>query len=332
MPAFLAMSWLIYRRSRAGGSRAMAAAAGGFAIPLLLLVPWLWSHPQMVNNLLDAQSRSTVEAFGHGQSFARVAHQMLTTYWSYFNPAFLFLTGGPSLNAATGQAGVFLLSVAVLLPIGIAAMFRSSRLDGIRWVLLLGLLVAPLPATLKGMPHVVQRTLTLLPFVLLISAWGAMALWQSPSRLARALAVALLAAMPLQFAFFYTDYLTGYRLRSAAAYDRTAFVETARVLIDAEAAGEVPYLYITAPLYDVSAKWRFYTTKEGRTDLLTRTRYFGGDLSSINQAPPGSLVVVEADNPRIDAGVAGGSWSVERTVVDVTQRPTLTVLRKTANP
>jgi hypothetical protein len=328
MPAFLALSWFILGRDRGVGWRPFAAALCGFLIPLLPLVPWLRSHPQMVDNLLEAQSMSALQAFGQGQPFARVAQQMLATYWSYFNPAFLFLTGGPSLNAATGQAGVFLLSIALLLPIGLAAMFRSPRRGGVHWVLLLGLLVTPIPATLKGMPHVVQRTMTVLPFVLLIASGGALALWQSPSRWARALVVALLAAMPLQFASFYADYLTGYRLRSASAYDRTAFVETARVLIDAESAGGVPTFYLTAPLYDVSAKWRFYVTKANRTDLLTRTRYFDGDISAIGQAPPGSLAVVEAENPRIDAAVAAGVWSVERRVADITQRPTLTVLRK----
>jgi 4-amino-4-deoxy-L-arabinose transferase-like glycosyltransferase len=323
MPALLAISGLVY-----GRSRPLAAAACGFVIPLLLLVPWLWSHPQMVSNLLEAQSMSTVERFGHGQSVARVIQQTLTTYWSYFSPAFLFLTGGPSLNAATGHAGVFLLSIAVLLPIGLAAIFRCSQLGAMRWVLLLGMLMTPIPATLKGMPHVAQRALTMLPFALLIAACGAFALWQSRSRLARAVVVALMAAMPVQFAFFYADYLTGYRLRSASAYDRTAFVETARVLLDAESSNRAPFVYLTAPLYDVSAKWRFYTTKAARTDLLTRTRYFDGDLSTISRAPPGSLAVVEADNPRIDVAMASGNWSVEKRVVDITGRPTLTVLKK----
>ena len=229
MPALLGISWLIYRRSRLGGSRPFIASVAGFVLALVPLVPWLWSHPQMVNNLLEAQSMSSVEAFGRGLPMARVLQRTVTMYWSYFNPAFLFLNGGASLNAATGQAGVFLLSIAALLPIGLVAMFRYpatgnrqtatggqtrsaswlAELADLRWVLLLGLLVTPIPPTLKGVPHVIQRTLTLLPFVVLIATCGAWALWQSPSRLGRALVVALLASMPVQFAFFYADYLTG---------------------------------------------------------------------------------------------------------------------------
>ncbi|MGH9385712.1 MAG: ArnT family glycosyltransferase [Vicinamibacterales bacterium] len=328
MPALFAFSWLIYRRSRIGARRPLAAAATGFAMPLLMLAPWLWSHPQMLDNLLASQSMSVVDTFGRGLPMAQVLQRTLTTYWSYFNPAFLFLTGGPSLSTATGQAGVFLLPVVVLLPVGLAMMFRAPQLGGMQWVLLLGLLVSPIPATLKGMPHVVQRTTTLLPFAVLIATCGAWALWHSSSRLARALLVLLLVALPIQFAFFYADYLTGYRLRSASAYDRTAFVETARVLLDVESAGGVPAIYLTAPLYDVSAKWRFYATKAHRADVLHRTRYFNGDLTAIGDAPSGSLVVVEPDNPRIDPAVSTGGWSIERRVTDLTGRPTLTVLRK----
>jgi Dolichyl-phosphate-mannose-protein mannosyltransferase len=341
MPAFLAISWLIYRRSRLGGSRPFIASVCGFAIPLVPLVPWLWSHPQMVRNLLEAQSMSAVEAFGHGQPIARVLQRTVTTYWSYFNPAFLFLNGGASLNASTGQAGVFLLSIAVLLPAGLFAMFRQTadgrqqtangRWTGIadlRWVLMLGLLVTPVPPTLKGMPHVIQRTLTLLPFVVLISACGASALWHSRSSLGRVVLLVLLALLPAQFAMFYADYLTEYRLRAASAYDRTAFVETARVLLDAESTSDVPYFYLTAPLYDVSAKWRFYVTKANRIDLLSRTRYFEGDLATIANAPPGSLAVVEPENPHIDAAVASGDWSIARKVADITSRETLTVMRR----
>jgi 4-amino-4-deoxy-L-arabinose transferase-like glycosyltransferase len=328
MPAFLLLSWLVYRRSPIGGARPLRAAAAGFAIPLLLLVPWLWSHPQMISNLLNAQSMSAVDTFGRGLSIAGVVQRTLTTYWSYFNPAFLFLTGGPSLNAATGQAGVFLLALAILLPLGIVFLSRFPEPGEMRWVLLIGLFIAPIPATLKGMPHVIQRALALLPFAILIASVGACGLWRSSSRVSRALAVVLLAAMPLQFIFFYADYLDGYRLRSTTAYDRTAFVESARVLIDTDLAVGVPHVYLTAPLYDVSAKWRFYATKADRTSLLTRTRYFDGNLSAIGEVPAGSLVVVEAENAGIDALLGSGNWSIERRVTDIAGRPTLTVLRK----
>ena len=82
-------------------------------------------------------------------------------------------------------------------------------------------------------------------------------------------------------------------------------------------------------MYDVSAKWRFYATKAQRTDLLPRTRYFDGDLSALGNAPPGSLAVVEAANPGIDAAVRSARWEIARAVVDVAGTPTLTVLKRT---
>jgi 4-amino-4-deoxy-L-arabinose transferase-like glycosyltransferase len=330
MPAFLAMSWLVYRH-QAAGSRAFLASVCGFAAPLAPLLPWLWTHPQMVTNLLEAQSMSAVEAFGRGLPFERVVQLMAATYWSYFNPAFLFLNGGASLNASTGVAGVFLLTVALLVPPGLVTMFRGSEWAGVRWVLLLGLLMAPIPPTLKGTPHVIQRTLTMLPFAIAFATAGVWYLWQAPSRYARVLLVLLLAALPLQFAVFYADYLTEYRVRSSSAYDRTAFVETARVLLDAESRGKVSRFYLTAPLYDVSAKWRFYATKAGRVDLLERTRYFDGRLDTIGDAPAGSLAVVEAANPGIDAAIASRQWAIAREVTDLAGTPTLTVLERSAS-
>src|SRR6185295_15096096 len=134
--------------------------------------------------------------------------------------------------------------------------------------------------------------------------------------------------LPVQFAFFYADYLAEYRVRSASAYDRTAFVETAQVLLDAESSEGVSRFYLTAPLYDVSAKWRFYVTKAGRVDLLERTRYFDGNLDTIGDAPAGSLAVVEAANPGVDAAIASRQWTIARAVTDLAGTPTLTVLEK----
>ena len=46
----------------------------------------------------------------------------LSAYWSHFDPAFLFLIGGPSMTTSTGRVGVFLLPLAVLLPLGVFAL------------------------------------------------------------------------------------------------------------------------------------------------------------------------------------------------------------------
>ncbi len=182
---------------------------------------------------------SAIDAYGRGRGLAAVVARNLSTYWSYFNPAFLFLTGGPSLNAATGQAGVFLLPLVVLLPVGIATLLMRADLGAMKWILLIGFFLAPLPPTLKGESHVIQRTLGMLPFAIAISTIGVWALWRVRSIVTRVMVVFLLIAMPVQFAFFYDDYLTDYRLRSASAYDRTAFVETANVLLNADSQSAV---------------------------------------------------------------------------------------------
>src|SRR4029453_10242898 len=72
MPAYLALSWFVYRQSRHGALRPFLWAAAGFALPVFLLIPWWWRHPLMFQNLLDAQSMSAVDAYGRGRGLAAV--------------------------------------------------------------------------------------------------------------------------------------------------------------------------------------------------------------------------------------------------------------------
>ena len=60
---------------------------------------------------------------------------------------------------------------------------------------------------------------------------------------ARALAIALIAVgVPLQFAVFYRDYFTHYKLRSAFYYDPAAFADVAAYLMADE---QAPLIYLS---------------------------------------------------------------------------------------
>jgi hypothetical protein len=50
-----------------------------------------------------------------------------------------------------------------------------------------------------------------------------------------------------------------------------AFRDVASELI--HSLDDAPQYYFTTDVDDASVKWRFYTTLEGRTDLLPRTKY-----------------------------------------------------------
>ena len=91
-----------------------------------------------------------------------------------------------------------------------------------------------MPATLVGERYAVQRELIVLPFVVLIATFGAMFLLRHSTRFARLAGVALLLAMPVQFAAFYYDYFNDYRIRSAFWFDPANFRGVAEFLLSAK--------------------------------------------------------------------------------------------------
>ena len=98
----------------------------------------------------------------------------------------------------------------------------------------------------------------------------------------------------MQFRYFDFDFFTHYKLRSAFYYDPVAFRDVAGELI--HALPDAPAYYFTTDVDDASVKWRFYTTLEGRTDLLSRTRYV--DRDDRPAAAPGSVLVTYDDTAR----------------------------------
>ena len=73
--------------------------------------------------------------------------ERVALYWDYFNPSYLFFSGGSDLMWATRRAGVFVLAVAVLLPCGIWSIWRRNPSIA-RTLLLVGFFFAPVPIVL----------------------------------------------------------------------------------------------------------------------------------------------------------------------------------------
>ena len=309
-PLFLLLTWVAQRQSARPWARLALAASLGFALPILPLGPWLWTHPRMLSDTLGRY---------HARPFLHFSYiqDTISVYWDYFNPAFLFITGGLSLTTATGRSGVFLVPLAILIPAGIYDLLKRRGMAATTTALLLGgLAMAPIPAALAGERYMVQRALVLIPFGALIAACGAALLWRQPGRTARFVVIACLAAMPLQFAYFQHDYFGRYRDRSAALFDPSNFRELAQFLISSDTTAHVPAVYLSRYLDDGSARWRFYLTTSHREDLLARTRYFDGDGLDLGDAPSGSLMEIYADEHKLADLVATGRWSAVKTVTD----------------
>jgi 4-amino-4-deoxy-L-arabinose transferase-like glycosyltransferase len=334
MPAYLAMTVISYVLAAKAPSRSGVMTSAAFALPVLLLLPWLWSHPEFADNVrrqdatADSANPTLLQvASVHGVQAA--IRRLTALYWDYFNPSFLFVFGGNSRNMSSGLAGVFPFAVALLLPAGVLALLRRPGRDWITWLLLLGVATAPIPAILKGTPAAIQRATALLPFVALVSAFGFGVMWDSRRRVLRWCAAGLVLAVVAQFAGFYGDYFSGYRWRSARSADATAFSEVAAALFAAVDRDATAVVYLTTPMHDASAKWRFYLTKHGRLDLLDRTRYFDGRVLALPDAAKGSLAVVPLEEVATAGVTESGTWELYRSIADLTGNPVVVIFRKT---
>jgi 4-amino-4-deoxy-L-arabinose transferase-like glycosyltransferase len=321
MPIFVVTSWLAYSLSGRDGLRAAVWTTIGFALPMLVAAPWIWMHPSMPR---DVFARYVT---GSGAAIRlSVVRDKIGEYWDYFDPTYLFLTGGVSLTTSTGRAGVLPAASVVLLPLGLYEILKSGSSPAIRLVLLVGLTASAVPATLFGERYMVQRELGVVPFAALVATCGAAFLLRQRSFIWRALAVFLIGATSLQFAMVYRDYLTHYQRRAAFWYDPVTMRNAVEPIISDDAAHAIPAVYLSRALDDGGPKWRFYVTKHHRADLLHRTRYFDepGELAA---APVGAVAILYA-NPRPEALLAEGRWVLTTVARDVDGRDASIVVRK----
>ena len=323
MPFLLAMSWLAFWRSGAGWPRAVLASGAGFAPAPIVLMVWLSYHPTVAPDTI--QRYRVLETHRAPSDQGRLANlaAAIPGYRSYFGWRFLFRVGAPNITMSTGLAGVFLLPVAVLFPVGLIAL--ASRRDPIpSWPIVAGLVFAPMPAAMSGHAEAIQRALLMLPMVSLVVGAGFGALWRSQVPWFRAGALAAVAAAPLQLAPFIEDYFTLHRQRSAFYFDSVAFDGVTEHITRID---RVPAVFLRRNLDSGGARWRYHVTKAGRQDLLAKTFYFS-DIGEAAVAPAGSLLVMYVEGTVIPLLTAGGAWEVEAIVRDVDEREAAAILRK----
>ncbi len=244
----------------------VAAAFLGFLLPMTLLL-WLARHPEVVGETFvryriyeqghTVTTLTPISGLWHGvlaSLHLEPIAQRMALYWTFFSPSYLFLTGGSNMLVSTGRTGVFLLATAPFLAVGINQIL-NVRQTPLNWLLLAGFLLAPAAALVVNEPYAIQREAGVLVFTVLIAAIGLEAMWTAARRRWRICAVCLLAAMPLQFAYVYTDYFTHYRLHSALWFGSNVggAMET---LIDLEPADSKRAIYLTSAIQNANWWWR----------------------------------------------------------------------------
>jgi 4-amino-4-deoxy-L-arabinose transferase-like glycosyltransferase len=312
MPLFCALTLVVLWWERRP-ARAYGLVALGFLIPALLYIPWLVAHPSAASDVLakyGVQNAREARAFftfhGIGDQVSRL--------WTFFDPRFLFFDGCMELIYGTRTAGVFLLALAPLLAAGLWAITRPP-VTGVALLLIGGLVLSPVPATVLLTRDAIYRALEMLPFAALLSGFGVRLIWSAPAsspqpgalarrfRAGQLVACGLLATVPLQFAFFYVDYMTDYRLRTALIFSgniRGALEETIREA-DEEHAPAIQLGRIGA--YGRGGDyWSFYLIKYRRSDLAARSVDVGEfEPEGVLALPAGSVIVTNAGEGKTDA-------------------------------
>jgi hypothetical protein len=165
MPAFMAVTLAIVIHGRVAPWRQAAICLAVFVVCASpMLVTWL-RHPEQLRLAINSHHLYDADLYYPWQGAREIASWVGLTarsevYWDYFNPAFLFLTGG-----------VLFPPLMVLMPLGLFALLRepSSPLTRL-W--LAGLAVAPFAAALTAETPIPARAIYITPFAALISAAG----------------------------------------------------------------------------------------------------------------------------------------------------------------
>ena len=195
---------------------------------------------------------------------------------------------------------------------------------------LTGFLIAPVAALIVDDQYAIGREMAVVAFGALLATFGVERLWTSTNTRARAIAAGLLMLVPLQFAYFCTDYFTGYRQRAALWFGNNLPGAMER-LIAMEPPDTGRRVYISDAIPHSEWYWAFYLAKHHRTDLLARTERFDSwKPPHAESLLPGTLLLSTIDDAREAALTATGQIQRVVTSYDPDGTPFFGVLERSA--
>jgi 4-amino-4-deoxy-L-arabinose transferase-like glycosyltransferase len=309
MPLYLAGTLAVGWR-RLGRSAATRAAIA-FAVTLIPMVLWYLTHPE--------RNQQIVSAYQLDEATRSPLARWLGLYWSFFDPSFLFVTGDTSVMNSTRTAGLFPMTFALLLPVGVVALLRTRR--PVESAVALGLITAPLVSIISGAVEM-NRIMFAIPFGVLTAAYGADALLRSRHVAVRAVAVILLLAVPLQFVSLYGTYTGPYRLASASWFAGSAREAVRATMQQAQETTEP--IYVSSRIDWIHRIWRFYAISDAQMPMIDRARYVDAPPAD---AAPGSLYLCAAGGPDC---VAAAAWHQVDSVSSIDGARRFNILRRVA--
>jgi hypothetical protein len=265
------------------------------AVAYVILGIWSFENP----GALFARFQN-VGLFAHHSSILSAAGTFVGNYASYFTPNFLVLHGDGNLRQTTGFGGVLLDATIPLMIIGAAWMISRWRTPYARFVLL-GMVVAPIPAALTlSAPHAL-RGAGLIPFFMVLMVEGTGWVWNH-LQTRKLVAIALVALVAATAAPYFVDFYTGYPDRAELAFETGEGPALAVAYADAESGGH--RLLLSAGLNQPALQLMYAIgSAPPQSAFLRRTRVtVVATLAQLDTAKPGDVLVIgPGDTPPADA-------------------------------
>lgn len=163
-----------------------------------------------IYRLVSSEGSARLQAVGIGSGetdFQKKAVIFLQNYLSHFNPKFLFISGDGNLRSQTGNSGQLYFVNLLLIILGIVFVIKAGK--PLYYLPVLLLLFAPIPAAItKESPHAL-RAISVVPFLAVLSAVGAVYLLDR-FKFKRLLLFTLVVSFLAMFAVYFKSFLTEY--------------------------------------------------------------------------------------------------------------------------
>lgn len=269
----------------------LAGVLLSFFLPLVPFIWWLQEYP---DTLVDQVKYTRIydtklpPALGF---LTLLSPQSLIhradVFINFFNPSFLFLRGDESLIHSTQRTGVFLLPLAIFLPVGIVMAWKKYATLG--KLLVFGFFTSPIAATVAGDHFRISRALFIIPFAILLATLGVKILLSKYPKIT----LVLLLLIPLQFGAFWYNYMKGYRFRSYQWFNYNIGGALESAIKHGKGKDRI---YLDKRVDFIDRYWRFYTIKQNSVDLQEKIALFDPYYLEEQEFPPNSLLVVQFNN------------------------------------
>ncbi len=255
------------------------------AVAYVVLAIWSFENP----GALLARFQSVGLLSDH-PSLLTAATRFLGNYGSYLSPGFLVGHGDGNLRQTTGYGGVLLDASIPFMVIGAIRLLSRWREPYARFVLL-GAVVAPIPAALTLVAPHALRGAGLIPFLLMLMVEGIAWVW-AWLQTRRLIAVALVTLSVASATPYFVDFFTAYPTRAANAFETGEGAALAMAYSDAQPGGH--QLLLSATLNQPALQLMYaVAAPPPQSEFVRRARIVVvTTLEELDTAKPGDVVVI----------------------------------------